>query len=215
MSYQRVSTSVALSGLTALECDSPMNSDSSAASGYRTPPCTAGGRTPRPSHGPRSVARAAMPTFGLAPGQGSAVAALPPGPRGLPVVGDGIAFRRNQLAFVAGMQRTQGNAVTVGLGRAGRLFLFSAPEAVERMLVTNAANCTSREINQPSMPFLGDGLRNVDGEFPTGASGPWCSRPSAAGAWSATRPPCWSRRSGCWPAGRRTGSSTSMGRCRG
>jgi cytochrome P450 len=90
---------------------------------------------------------------------------LPPGPRGRWPVGNGLALRRDQLGFFTRMQRQYGNAVSIGLGRVGNLYLYSAPEAVERILVTNASNYTSREVNQPSMPFLGDGLLNIDGEF--------------------------------------------------
>lgn len=90
---------------------------------------------------------------------------LPPGPRGSWLIGNGLALRRDQMGFFTRSQRQYGNAVSIGLGRAGRLFLYSSPEAVERILVTNASNYTSREINQPSMPFLGDGLLNIDGEF--------------------------------------------------
>lgn len=90
---------------------------------------------------------------------------LPPGPRGRWLVGNGLALRRDQMGFFTRMQRQYGNAVTIGLGRGGHLFLFSAPEAIERILVVNAANYTSRELNQPSMPFLGDGLLNIDGDF--------------------------------------------------
>jgi cytochrome P450 len=90
---------------------------------------------------------------------------LPPGPKGRWLIGNGLALRRDQLGFFTRMQRQYGNAVSIGLGRAGNLYLYSAPAAIERILVVNAANYTSREVNQPSMPFLGDGLLNIDGEF--------------------------------------------------
>jgi cytochrome P450 len=90
---------------------------------------------------------------------------LPPAAKGRWPMATALALRRDQLGFFTRMQRQHGNAVSIELPRGGRLFLFSSPEAIERILVGHAANYTSREINQPSMPFLGDGLLNIDGEL--------------------------------------------------
>lgn len=105
------------------------------------------------------------PAPGPAPAPEPPARDLPPGPKGRWLVGNGLDLRRDQMGFFTRMQREHGNAVTINLGRGGRLFLFSAPEAIERILVVNAANYTSREVNLPSMPFLGDGLLNIDGDF--------------------------------------------------
>lgn len=88
----------------------------------------------------------------------------PPGPRGLPLVGNAPAFRRDQLGFLRRVQRAYGDAATVSFGRLGGFYLFSAPTAVERLLVSQAGNYTVREVNHATMPFLGDGLLNIDGE---------------------------------------------------
>jgi cytochrome P450 len=90
---------------------------------------------------------------------------VPPGPRGLPWLGNGPAFRRDQLGFLVRLHRRFGAAASVALPGARRLFFFAAPEAIGHVLVENARNFTSREINHPSMPFLGDGLLNLDGEL--------------------------------------------------
>ncbi len=107
------------------------------------------------------VRRAGAPAeAGGAPGEGGG--GPPPGPRGLPLVGCGPAFARDQLGFLTSLHRRYGGAATIPLGPRRRLFFFAAPEAVARILVENARNYTSREVNRPSMPFLGDGLLNID-----------------------------------------------------
>ena len=94
-----------------------------------------------------------------------APAAEPPGPRGWPGVGVGPAFRTDRLGFLTRMQRRYGEAVRLSLGGARCIILFSDPEAIEQLLVTQAAKYRSREINHSAMEFLGDGLLNIDGEL--------------------------------------------------
>lgn len=89
---------------------------------------------------------------------------LPPGPRGLPLVANAPAFRRDQLGFLTRLERRYGPAATIAMPKGFRLFLLSSPGAIGHVLVHNARNFTSRELNYPSMPFLGDGLLNIDGE---------------------------------------------------
>ena len=91
--------------------------------------------------------------------------AVPPGPKGWPLVGVGPAYRVDQLGFLTRMQRQYGDAVCLPVGKRRRLFMFSNPEAIEQLLVTNAANYRSRDINRSAMEFLGDGLLSIDGEL--------------------------------------------------
>jgi cytochrome P450 len=88
---------------------------------------------------------------------------LPPGPGTGWLPWNAYAFRRDQLGFLTRLVRRFGTMVTLDLTRRSRLFVFAAPEAVGHVLVENARNFTSREVNYPSMPFLGDGLLNIDG----------------------------------------------------
>lgn len=90
--------------------------------------------------------------------------ARPPGPRGLPLVGALPWFTGRPLEFLPAVARRYGDAATIPLPRGRALFLFSAPSAVGHVLVEHADGFTSREVNLPSMPFLGDGLLNIDGE---------------------------------------------------
>ncbi len=95
---------------------------------------------------------------------GSSEDRLPPGPGGLPLLANAPAFRRDQLGFLARLQRRHGPAATIAMPRGFRLFFLAAPQGIAHVLAENARNFTSRELNYPSMPFLGDGLLNIDGE---------------------------------------------------
>lgn len=89
---------------------------------------------------------------------------LPPGPEGLPIVGNTLQFRRDQLAFVRGVQRAFGDVATMYLGKFP-MVLFSRPEHVRYFLVDNARNFTNREFAWNLRRLLGDGLLTTDGEF--------------------------------------------------
>lgn len=88
----------------------------------------------------------------------------PPGPRGWPIVGVGPAYRMDPLSFLTRMQRQFGDIVALPMGSRRHLFFLSDPAYVEQLLVANASNYHSRDINRSAMEFLGDGLLNIDGE---------------------------------------------------
>jgi cytochrome P450 len=89
---------------------------------------------------------------------------LPPGPPGLPVVGNVFQFRRDPLTFVSGVQRSFGRLATIHLGSAP-IVLFFRPEHVRYFLVEQARNFTSGQFNQNLRRVLGDGLLTIDGDF--------------------------------------------------
>src|SRR5437868_15104333 len=89
---------------------------------------------------------------------------LPPGSEGLPIVGNILQFRRDQLAFVRGVQRSFGDVATISLGKLP-IVLFSRPEHVRYFLVDNARNFTNREFAWNLRRLLGDGLLTTDGDF--------------------------------------------------
>lgn len=88
---------------------------------------------------------------------------FPPGPEALPGVGNVLQFRRDQLAFMTGLQRSYGRAATFRLARLP-VVAFFRPEAVRSCLVDNARNFTSGEFNAQLRTLLGDGLLTSDGE---------------------------------------------------
>ncbi len=91
-------------------------------------------------------------------------AVLPPGPAGLPVVGNLLQFRRDPLAFVSGVQRSFGRVATMRMARLP-IVMFFRPEHVRYFLVEQARNFTSSQFNINLRRLLGDGLLTTDGEF--------------------------------------------------
>ena len=91
------------------------------------------------------------------------VPALPPGPRPLPVVGNALAFRRDQLGYLQALQREFGKMATIYFGKTPVVLLFR-PEHVRYILTENPRNFTSREVAIGLRELIGDGLLTIDGE---------------------------------------------------
>jgi cytochrome P450 len=90
-------------------------------------------------------------------------AALPPGPRPLPLLGNILAFRRDTLGFLQQLERTYGGMATVYFGRIPLVLLFR-PEHVRYVLTENPGNFTNHEIAEGLRELIGDGLLTIDGE---------------------------------------------------
>lgn len=71
--------------------------------------------------------------------------ALPPGPRGLPLLGNVLQMRRDQLGFLLDVQRRYGRMATVYIGRTPVVLSFR-PEHVRYVLTENPRNFTNREV---------------------------------------------------------------------
>lgn len=112
---------------------------------------------------------------------------LPPGPRGLPFLGNVLQFRHDQLSFLLKLEQTYGRMATVYIGKTPIVLLFR-PEHVRYVLMENPRNFTSREVagglvfgnllvlsllartftnkvTQGLHDLLGDGLLTTDGDF--------------------------------------------------
>ena len=50
--------------------------------------------------------------------------ALPPGPKGLPIVGNTLQFRRDPLSFVRETQQTYGRMAAVNFGKLTVVYVF-------------------------------------------------------------------------------------------
>src|SRR5439155_25378651 len=72
--------------------------------------------------------------------------ALPPGPRGIPLLGNVLQFRRDQLGFLLHMERIYGRMTTVHIGKTPVVLLFR-PEHVGFVLTKNPRNFTNREVS--------------------------------------------------------------------
>ncbi len=86
----------------------------------------------------------------------------PPGPRGglRPL----LAFRRDPLSFLAGIQRAHGDVAAFRFGPR-RLFLISHPDLVRDVFVTHHRNFIKSLALQRARVLLGTGLLTSEGDF--------------------------------------------------
>ncbi len=91
---------------------------------------------------------------------------LPPGPKGLPGVGNALQFQRNPLHFVRETQRQFGRMATMHIGE-HPLVLFFRPEHVRYILTENPRNFVkpNRGGGANLRYLLGDGLLTIDGDY--------------------------------------------------
>ena len=71
---------------------------------------------------------------------------LPPGPGGLPFLGNVFQLKRDQLGFLLDVQRKYGHMATIHVGRTPIVLLFR-PEHIRHVLVENPRNFTNREVS--------------------------------------------------------------------
>ena len=113
--------------------------------------------------------------------------ALPPGPKGLPFLGNVLQFRHDQLSYLLKLEQTYGRMTTVYIGKTPIVLLFR-PEHIRYILTENPRNFTNREVagglifgnllvltllahnftnkvTQGLHDLVGDGLLTTDGDF--------------------------------------------------
>ncbi len=88
---------------------------------------------------------------------------VPPGPRGLPLVGHAPAFVRDRLGFLTRCARTYGDVVRLELR--GPTYLLASPDDIRHVLVTNryAYSKTPRLARGRERGFYGDALQTNEG----------------------------------------------------
>ena len=74
---------------------------------------------------------------------------IPPGPRGVPLVGNALHFRRDPLGFLTQAAREHGDIVRLTAGRQEMLFI-NHPALLESVLATNARRFTRSKSKPPT-----------------------------------------------------------------
>jgi cytochrome P450 len=90
--------------------------------------------------------------------------ALPPGPRGLPYVGQAWKFARDPLGFLAGVSKRFGDIAYFRLGDI-RVYFVSRPEYVWEVLVVQRARFEISTLRTRLEPVLGTGMLTSRGEL--------------------------------------------------
>src|SRR6266849_10845753 len=75
-----------------------------------------------------------------------------------------LCYYRDPLAYMTWMQRTYGKMSSSTIGKT-TMYAFFTPEAVRAVLIDHAHAFSNRELNQPLVSFLGDGLLTIDGDL--------------------------------------------------
>jgi len=112
---------------------------------------------------------------------------FPPGPKGLPFLGNTLQFRHDQLGFLLQLEQTYGRMATISIGKTP-IVLFFRPEHIRYFLTENPRNFTNREVagglifgnllvlsllarsftdkvTQGLHDLVGDSLLTTDGDF--------------------------------------------------
>src|SRR5512147_1576963 len=88
----------------------------------------------------------------------------PPGPVGLPLLGQSLGFARDPLNFLSGVARRYGDIAFFQLGDVP-VYFVSRPEYVWEVLVTQRAKFEISTMRQRLEPVLGKGLLTSRGEL--------------------------------------------------
>ena len=88
---------------------------------------------------------------------------LPPGPKGLPVVGSLYEYFKDILGFLTNISADYGDVVYYKLG-SRKMYLLNNPEDIKDVIVTNNRNFEKSRALKRSKIILGEGLLTNEGE---------------------------------------------------
>lgn len=89
--------------------------------------------------------------------------ATPPGPNGLPILGNSLQFFRNPTSFAERCIRTYGDVVSLRVAGTPT-FLLGHPDHVKYVLADNFENYEKGALYREELSFLGDGLLVSEGD---------------------------------------------------
>jgi cytochrome P450 len=96
--------------------------------------------------------------------RGTSGTSRPPGPRGLPLIGEARSFARDPLAFLSAAADRYGDIVNFRLGRLD-VFFVRHPDYVREVLITQRASFTMTSLRAKINAVVGEGLFTSRGEL--------------------------------------------------
>jgi cytochrome P450 len=93
--------------------------------------------------------------------------ALPPAPKGVPLLGNALQFQSNPLRFLREVQHAYPRMATIYAGKEPLVLCFR-PEHIRAVLVENPHNFVKLKRKEPRFNLrllLGEGLLTTDGDF--------------------------------------------------
>mgnify|MGYP001450170022 CR=1 FL=1 len=86
------------------------------------------------------------------------------GPKGLPISGNLLAFRRDTLGYIQEMARKYGEVVHFRFGPKRHIYLLTNPDHIKEVLVTKQAHFQKAKGLQAARPVVGDGILTSEGK---------------------------------------------------
>jgi cytochrome P450 len=111
-----------------------------------------------------------VPPDGAASGTlfaGMSAASIPPGPRGAPLLGDLLPFRRDPLAYLVRTARDHAGEIVRFRQGPRHVYLVKHPDLVREVLVTRQHDFSKSRALQWAKLFLGEGLLTSEGDVHT------------------------------------------------
>lgn len=98
------------------------------------------------------------------PARAAVKTGLPPGPRGLPILGHTVELTRDALGFMERISREYGDVVRFALP-GQTIYLLNHPAAIEQLLVTEREHLIKDKLTRELSLLLGNGLLVSEGTF--------------------------------------------------
>lgn len=86
------------------------------------------------------------------------------GPKGLPIAGNLLSFRRNPLQFIRTSAKAHGDVVLFRFGPKRNIFLLTNPDQIKEVLVTKQGNFRKGKGLQVARAVVGDGILTSEGK---------------------------------------------------
>lgn len=87
-----------------------------------------------------------------------------PGPKGLPISGNLLAFRKDPLGFLVKAQREFGNVVDIRFGPSRHVYLISDPDQIKEVLMTKQRSFRKAKGLQTAKAVVGEGILTSEGD---------------------------------------------------